>query len=84
MTRYWPSPGKARTLITNDPDFGELIVRYGHAHTGVLLFRLKTTEPAVTIARLQYVLDHYSDWLDQFLIITERRVRVWVPRPTAN
>ncbi len=64
-----------RILITNDRDFGELIVRERLPHAGVMLFRLKTTDPAVTVARLAAVLREYPDQLDTFLVVTERRIR---------
>ena len=35
---------EGRIVITNDLDFGELVVRHGQPHSGVILFRLETTE----------------------------------------
>ena len=65
-----------RVLITNDRDFGELVFRLEQVHSGVIFLRLETTSLAVKIERLNYLLDHYSDRLDQFLVVTERTVRV--------
>ena len=38
--------------------------------------RLSTTFIQQRIARLDAVLDHYGDQLDQFLVVTDQRVRV--------
>jgi predicted nuclease of predicted toxin-antitoxin system len=65
-----------RILLTNDHDFGELIVRQELAHSGVVLFRLKSEAMDVKCARLSYVLDHYSDRMHQFLVLTDQRVRI--------
>lgn len=65
-----------RVLITDDRDFGELVFRFQHPHSGVILLRLGTTSLAVKIERLDHILTAYADRLDQFLVITERAVRV--------
>jgi predicted nuclease of predicted toxin-antitoxin system len=65
-----------RIVITFDRDFGELIFRESQAHAGVLYFRLGPIDLPTEIARLGYVLTHYADQLDQFLVITPARVRV--------
>lgn len=53
-----------RIVITNDKDFGELVVRETRAHTGVILFRLGAVTTEELIARLDDVLAHHSDDLD--------------------
>ena len=65
-----------RILITNDKDFGELIVRRHFLHHGVLLFRLKDESIANVQTRLQHVLAHYHDQLHHFLVITQTRIRI--------
>src|SRR3712207_1941673 len=55
-----------RILITDDRDFGEFVFRLGQPHAGVIYFRLAETTLAARIARLNDVLDNYSDQLDQF------------------
>ncbi len=72
---------ESRILITNDRDFGELIIRRRLAHAGVIFFRLGTQDPQAKLDRLASVLADYSAQLDQFLVVTERRVRVrrWSP-----
>lgn len=65
-----------RILIANDRDFGELIFRLGLPHSGVILFRFRSTALAAKIARLDYVLTHYSGRLSNFLVVTDQRVRM--------
>jgi predicted nuclease of predicted toxin-antitoxin system len=67
---------KQRIVITFDRDFGELVFRERRAHAGVLYFRLGPIELSTEIARLDHVLTHYADRLDQFLVITRTTVRV--------
>lgn len=66
-----------RILITADRDFGEMIVRMGLPHSGVILFRLGDfAEIELWIERLAYVLLHHALDLDQLLVVTRQRVRV--------
>jgi len=68
---------EGRILITDDRDFGELVIRSGLAHTGVIYLRLgNDVELSSKRERLRYVLTHYVDTLDQFLVVTPHRVRV--------
>jgi predicted nuclease of predicted toxin-antitoxin system len=65
-----------RILITDDRDFGELVFRHRHPHARVIYFRLSHTGLELRLARLEYVLEHHSHELDQFLVVTDRDVRV--------
>ncbi|HEX8598841.1 MAG TPA: DUF5615 family PIN-like protein [Chloroflexia bacterium] len=65
-----------RILITNDTDFGELIFRRRLSHAGVVLFRLGSESLAAKILWLDHVLAQHVEQLDQFVVITERGVRV--------
>ena len=65
-----------RILITNDRDFGELIISQGLPHAGVIYFRLRSTALRLKLDRLDYVLGHHAHQLDQFLVVTEHSVRV--------
>ena len=66
-----------RILLTDDRDFGELVFRQGQPHAGVIYFRLGDfAELSTKIDRLDHVLTHYADQLDQFLVVTGQRVRV--------
>lgn len=69
-----------RILITDDKDFGELVFHRHLPHQGVVFFRLGDYTPLVTkVARLDYVLAHYADRLDQFITVTAHRVRCAQP-----
>jgi predicted nuclease of predicted toxin-antitoxin system len=70
---------EARVLITNDLDFGELVIRERLPHAGIILFRLRSTALSVKIERLTAVLRDYADQLDQFLVVTEADIRVRRP-----
>ena len=71
---------EGRVLITDDRDFGELVIRSGLPHAGVIYLRLGNDAGlAAKQARLRYVLRHYADRLDQFLVVTPRRVRMHRP-----
>ena len=65
-----------RILITNDKDFGELVFRYHHPHTGVILLRLKQVSFQMKQERLAEVLTTYKHALRHFLIVTLYTVRI--------
>jgi predicted nuclease of predicted toxin-antitoxin system len=66
-----------RILLTNDRDFGELIVRQHLSHRGVIYLRLGAYVPLPLLTeRLTFVLTRYHHQLDRFLVVTKRRVRV--------
>ncbi len=73
-----------RILITNDTDFGELVVRHGHSHAGVILFRMPAATAALKLERLEVVFTEHAADLDQLLVVTESSVRVRRARPTAE
>jgi predicted nuclease of predicted toxin-antitoxin system len=69
-----------RILVADDRDFGELVVRLGRPHAGVILLRLgRSADLATRIARLDHVLTNYADRLDRLLVVTRDRVRVCPP-----
>ncbi|MDP2663281.1 MAG: DUF5615 family PIN-like protein [Dehalococcoidia bacterium] len=65
-----------RILVTEDRDFGELIFHWHRRHAGVLYLRLSPMELETKIARVHDVLDRYSDRLSEFIVVTERAVRI--------
>jgi len=67
---------EGRILITNDRDYGDLIFRHLLPHSGVILFRLRTTRLETKQQRLDYVLARYSDRLHNFIVVSEQRVRI--------
>lgn len=69
--------GEQRILITDDRDFGELVFRLRHPHTGVIFLRLgEDAELTTKWERLEHVMTTYHDQLDQFLVVTLKRIRV--------
>jgi predicted nuclease of predicted toxin-antitoxin system len=68
---------EGRILITDDRDFGEWVFRFKHPHAGVIFLRLGTYAPLeLKIERVSFVLTHYKDQLDQFIVV--KRETVWV------
>ena len=65
-----------RTLITNDRDFGALIVLHRLPHAGVILLRLGSEQLTAKTAALTRLLANHADRLDQFVVVTDRGVRV--------
>jgi predicted nuclease of predicted toxin-antitoxin system len=70
---------EGRILITDDRDFGELVFRFRQPHSGVIYFRLRDTLWATKLSRLTFVLEHHERDLDEFLVVTESRVRSGAP-----
>jgi predicted nuclease of predicted toxin-antitoxin system len=68
-----------RILLTNDTDFGELILRRRLPHAGVVLFRLQAKTLAAREAALEMLLNEYAERLRGFLVVTEGRVRIRRP-----
>lgn len=68
--------GEGRILVADDRDFGELVFKRGQLHAGVIYLRLNTTIIETRIERLDFVLAHHADELDQFLVVSRHRVRV--------
>lgn len=65
-----------RILITDDRDFGDLVVRLRQRHAGIIYLRLGPyASLAAKVARVEYVLLHHADQLGQLLIVTPQRVR---------
>jgi hypothetical protein len=50
-----------RILVTEDTDFGELVVRLGKPAVGIVLFRLAGEPPAVKAERVRLLLDVQGD-----------------------
>jgi predicted nuclease of predicted toxin-antitoxin system len=67
-----------RILLTNDKgDFGELIFRNHHPHSGVILFRrMRSGDVLTKQERLTFVLQAYTTQLRHFLVVSPKSVRV--------
>ncbi len=65
-----------RILVTSDKDFGEKVYRQRWPHRGVVLLRLRDERLAMKRATLARLLTGYAERLpDQFVVVSERRVR---------
>jgi predicted nuclease of predicted toxin-antitoxin system len=69
---------ESRILLTNDKgDFGELIFRHHHPHSGVILFRrMRSGDMTTKQQRLSFVLQAYASELHHFLVVSPKSVRV--------
>ena len=67
-----------RVLITNDPDFGELVFRQQLPHSGIIFFRLGEESIPTKARWLGHVLDTYRQRLEErcFIVVTDRGVRI--------
>lgn len=68
-----------RILITDDRDFGELIIRHQLPHQGVIYLRLGAYASLATkVERISNALDRYADAIatGEYLVVTLQRVRV--------
>jgi len=65
-----------RILITNDKDFGELVVREQQSHAGVILFRFPLDSTAQHKMRaLEELLAAHPEPRDQFVVLTPQGIR---------
>lgn len=73
---------KDHILITNDKDFGELVFRLNMPHRGIILLRLEDERSENKITVLEKLLKQHPDDLpNNFVVVTERTVRVIRGRP---
>ena len=64
-------------LLTEDKDFGELVVRLRLPHHGILLIRLGGFEPSFKIPLVLNALqNHFSEIASNFAVLNERRLRI--------
>ena len=67
---------EGRILVTNDTDFGELIVQKRLPHSGVILFRLRREGVTPKAEWLDRLLDEYREQLQHLVVVTDGGVRV--------
>jgi len=76
---------EGRVLVTDDKDFGELVVREGRPHRGVLLLRLHGMPPQERAALVSRVFARLGGELRDAFTVVERdgavRIRKSPPRP---
>jgi predicted nuclease of predicted toxin-antitoxin system len=66
--------GERRILITNDRDFGELIVRNKLSHAGVIYFRMGDVPLETKLEWLERLFRSHSDQLGHFIVVDRRGV----------
>jgi len=64
-----------RIVLTGDQDFGELVIRDGLPHSGVMLLRLRSRQLAHVQSRLLVAMSENEDRLNDFLVVTDQGVR---------
>ena len=68
---------EARIVVTDDKDFGDLVVHRRLATAGVLLLRLRSPSVALRMARLMDVWPSIEGRMaGTFVVVSDRRVRV--------
>ena len=68
---------ESRILITNDKDFGEMVIRSKEPHVGVILLRLEDERTASKVDVLGRLFEQYAgQFSGNFLIATEKSVRI--------
>lgn len=68
--------GEDRILLTEDKDFGELVVRLGLPAFGIVLLRMNPADTAAKRARLREVLQQEATRLPGcFVVVDEAKVR---------
>jgi len=66
-----------RVVLTHDKDFGELAFRYDlPTGSGVMLLRLGGDNPATDNRRALEAIESRNDWMGQFSVITDKRIRM--------
>ena len=66
-----------RILITNDKDFGDMVIRKKKKHCGIILLRLEDERSSNKVAVLTNLFEKYSDDLsDTFVVVSESGVRI--------
>jgi predicted nuclease of predicted toxin-antitoxin system len=68
--------GQQRVLLTEDKDFGELVVRLKRPAHGVVLLRINPSDTDKKLARLRHLLHHHAHRLSSsFVVLDEKKAR---------
>jgi predicted nuclease of predicted toxin-antitoxin system len=66
-----------RVLLTEDKDFGELVVRLKLPAYGIILLRVNPADTSRKLARLRYLLQHHSHRLPgAFVVVDRKKIRL--------
>jgi predicted nuclease of predicted toxin-antitoxin system len=73
---------EARTIITDDRDFGTLVIQNGLAHAGVILLRTRNLDPTFKAARVEAAIEaHGADIAAKLIVIEDATMRTRAARP---
>ena len=65
-----------RVLLTEDKDFGELVVRLKLPAYGIVLLRMNPADSAAKLVRLRHTLQHHAKRLPgSFVVLSEKKAR---------
>jgi predicted nuclease of predicted toxin-antitoxin system len=65
-----------RLLLTEDKDFGELVVRFGYSVPGLVLIRIDPAKPTLRARRLGAAIQQFGERLfGRYLVIEDARLR---------
>jgi predicted nuclease of predicted toxin-antitoxin system len=65
-----------RVLLTEDKDFGELVVRLKLPAYGIVFLRMNPADSAAKLARLRHLLQHHGQRLPgSFVVLTPKKAR---------
>ncbi len=68
--------GQQRVLLTEDKDFGELVVRLKLPAYGIVLLRMNPADSAGKLSRLRQLLQHHAQRLPgSFVVLCEKKAR---------
>jgi predicted nuclease of predicted toxin-antitoxin system len=77
VTILQQSVAEQRILLTEDKDFGELVVRPGLPAYGIVLLRVNPADSATKLARLREVLQQDPSRLPHpFVVVDEAKARI--------
>ncbi|HEY1375754.1 MAG TPA: DUF5615 family PIN-like protein [Gemmataceae bacterium] len=70
-----------RILLTEDKDFGELVVRLGLPAHGIVVLRMNPADSAAKLARLREVLTQEAARLPHFFVVVDESKARFRPLP---
>jgi predicted nuclease of predicted toxin-antitoxin system len=69
--------GQQRILLTEDKDFGELVVRLKLPAYGIILIRMSPADSNAKLTRLRQLVRHHGQRLpNSFVVLDEKKARV--------
>jgi predicted nuclease of predicted toxin-antitoxin system len=71
-----------RVLLTEDKDFGELVVRLGMPAYGVVLLRMNPADSQAKLNRLRGVLSRHASRLPGCFVVVDARKTRFRPLPS--